>query len=664
NPTYVFVNTDTWYNVKLIVTNSLGCTSTVIKPVFVPSGLNVTFNFAETCFGDTTQFSPMLLPPLVDSIAFYTWNFGDPNTGILNQSNLRHPVHTFSKSGTYIVSMTATTPSLCTTTIYKQVEIVALPNPKFAYTGGDCNDMVEMQDQTSGSNLTRWTWNFGDGTSVTVNAPANPNVSHSYPNAGLYMTTLTVENQHGCISSVTDSVKRLPCITSDFAINDNTACQNRSMHFSDMSTCAGPIAGWMWDFGDGTTKSYTSPNAVVSHTYTSAGTYTVRLVVNTQLVGGIIAADTSARSLKVHAAPKAAFVWSDVCLTNTSEFKNTTNSNGVNLTGYTWNFGDHTSNSDTTSTTDPTYLYSEAGGYDVKMIACNTMGCTDTIVHTINVFASPVASFNWLSSCDGDPVKFIDESDTASAPLKSWNWYFHDDAGAVIGAATAENPSFDFSHAGLFYTELTVKDQNGCESKTGQQVAVNSSPVAAFVIKDNYDNTQGQVKLENGTLNGTNYLWDFGDGKTSYAESPVTAYDKAGSYTIKLITWNGQNCADTLEMNYELTFKGLYIPNAFSPDDPHEEVRLFKPVGMNLKQYHIEVFDRWGNVIWSSEKLDKNGSPVEGWDGTLNSVPVQSGVYMWRARAIFTDGTKWDGINVGDNTTLPQTDTGTLTLIR
>jgi PKD repeat protein len=319
---------------------------------------------------------------------------------------------------------------------------------------------------------------------------------------------------------------------------------------------------------------------------------------------------------------------------------------------------------DTSSALDPSYLYTEAGGYDVKMVAGNTMGCTDTIVHTVNVFDSPKAEFNWQSSCDGDPVQFVDKSDTASAPLKSWNWYFHDDAGAVIGAATSQNPAFDFANPGLFYTELSVTDKHGCENKTGKQVAVNSSPVAAFTIKDNYGDTQGQIQIQNGTINGSNYLWDFGDGKTSYAESPVTTYDKGGSYTIRLITWNGQNCADTAEIKYELTFKGLYIPNAFSPDDPQESVRLFKPVGMNLRDYHIEVLDRWGNVIWSSEKLDKNGTPVEGWDGTLNSVPVQSGVYMWRASATFTDGTKWDGVNVGDNTILPQTDTGTVTLIR
>ncbi|HPT01951.1 MAG TPA: PKD domain-containing protein [Bacteroidales bacterium] len=664
NPTYVFMNTNTYYDVKLIITNAEGCTDTIIKPVYVPSGLNMTFSFDETCFGDTTRFTPQLLPPVLDSIATYAWSFGDPNTGIYNQSNLRYPTHKFLKAGTYVVTLTVTTTSFCTATVNRQIEIIALPNPKFEYTGGDCNDVVEFQDKTSGNNLTQWIWEFGDGTSMTINAPSSPDVTHSYPNTGLYFATLTVTNAHGCVNAVTDSVKRLPCISSEFTINDTTACQNRSMHFTDMSTCAGPIAGWMWDFGDGTTQTYTSQQAVVSHTYATAGSYTVRLIVNTQLVGGIIAADTSTKPLKVFPAPKAEFIWNDICLGTTTEFKNTTRENGLKVNDYTWNFDDPTSIFDTASMISPTYLYSEAGGYNVRLVAGNTMGCTDTIVQTVNVFDSPKAAFDWLTSCDGDPVQFIDNTDTASAKISTWNWIFHDEAGAVIGASTKQNPSFDFTRAGLFSTELSVKDKHGCTGNTVNQIAINSSPVAAFTIKDNYEDTQGQIQLLNGTLNATNYLWDFGDGKTSFSESPVTTYDKGGSYTITLVTWNGQNCTDTLTMNYELTFKGLYIPNAFSPDDPHQEVRIFKPVGMNLKKYRIEVIDRWGNTLWTSDKLDKNGCPAEGWDGTLNSVPVQSGVYMWRASAIFIDGTKWDGVNVGDKTCLPQTDTGTVTLIR
>jgi gliding motility-associated-like protein len=111
-------------------------------------------------------------------------------------------------------------------------------------------------------------------------------------------------------------------------------------------------------------------------------------------------------------------------------------------------------------------------------------------------------------------------------------------------------------------------------------------------------------------------------------------------------------------------FKGLWVPNAFSPTNPNGAVKLFKPVGINLKSYVIEVFDTWGNLLWTSDKLDDNGSPAEGWNGTFNGNLVQQDVYLWKARAIFKDGSIWHGSDVGDNTNIPQKTSGTVTLIR
>jgi hypothetical protein len=124
------------------------------------------------------------------------------------------------------------------------------------------------------------------------------------------------------------------------------------------------------------------------------------------------------------------------------------------------------------------------------------------------------------------------------------------------------------------------------------------------------------------------------------------------------------NCSDTTTLDYTFLVKGLYIPNAFSPNNPHEEVTLFKPVGLNLKTYRIEVYDNWGNEIWSSTKLDDAGRPLEGWDGKYNGSYVQEGVYVWKASAVFTDGTIWNNQNIGTYEPMPQTVYGTVTLIR
>ena len=117
-------------------------------------------------------------------------------------------------------------------------------------------------------------------------------------------------------------------------------------------------------------------------------------------------------------------------------------------------------------------------------------------------------------------------------------------------------------------------------------------------------------------------------------------------------------------MEYDLMFKGLYVPNALNPGNIDPEVAVFRPKGVNLKSYYIEIFDRWGNPLWSSSKLDSKGSPEESWDGTLHGQVLKSDVYIWKISAQFNDGEVWDGKNAGNNENIPQMKAGTVTLIR
>ena len=94
------------------------------------------------------------------------------------------------------------------------------------------------------------------------------------------------------------------------------------------------------------------------------------------------------------------------------------------------------------------------------------------------------------------------------------------------------------------------------------------------------------------------------------------------------------------------------------------EVAVFKPKGTNLKSYFIQIYDRWGNLLWSSDKIDSKGSPAEAWDGKLHGEVLQQGVYLWKIFAQFNDDEVWDGTNWGNHENMPQKTAGTVTLIR
>jgi len=144
----------------------------------------------------------------------------------------------------------------------------------------------------------------------------------------------------------------------------------------------------------------------------------------------------------------------------------------------------------------------------------------------------------------------------------------------------------------------------------------------------------------------------------------VHQYDMDGNYTITLVSWNEYGCQDSAMFEYEFVFKSLYVPNAFAPASGNPNVTKFQPRGIGLKSYLIQVYDTWGNIIWESTRLDDDGRPVEGWDGTYKGKLLPQDVYMWRVKAMFRDGTVWEGESVGNMSGLSREAQGTVTLVR
>ncbi|MDR2963579.1 MAG: gliding motility-associated C-terminal domain-containing protein, partial [Bacteroidales bacterium] len=104
---------------------------------------------------------------------------------------------------------------------------------------------------------------------------------------------------------------------------------------------------------------------------------------------------------------------------------------------------------------------------------------------------------------------------------------------------------------------------------------------------------------------------------------------------------------------------GIYIPNAFSPHNASESVRIFKPIAFNLQQCKLWIYDKWGNLMYYSEEV-QNGTFAGEWDGTYNGESLPADVYMWKLEAQFLDGSTW----AGQKKTLGYTRFGNVTLIR
>ncbi|HTX87710.1 MAG TPA: PKD domain-containing protein, partial [Bacteroidales bacterium] len=661
DPTYVFSVTDTTYVVSLEVTDNYGCKDTIFDSVYVKPAFAFTFNNDTACYLNPTHFTPQDLTP-GDSLFYITWDFGDPASGSSNISHIYHAVHTFTHAGTFTVKMTATDWDNCKDSVYKVVVVRGLPIAQFAASTQPCDTIVYFTDLSSagGGTILKWEWNFGDGTPpVVINAPGPGNTTHTYAVPGNYLVILTVTNANGCEDTVSQPVQQVSCLSASFS-KDQLSCARTEVMFADSSRPSGSISSWYWKWGDGTDTLYTTFAPTIHHTYANAGNYSVTLIIQA-MINSVAFADSSTQAVIVHPTPEAFFSNNLVCMHTATIFHDTSWTYGEPITVWNWNFGEPVSGSANVSTLkNPTHQYDTSGSYPVHLVVMNEFGCKDSLVKITRVYGIPKADFSNSPACSAHPIYFNDISKLADTLMSYWMWNFGD-KGSGQNISLQKDPTHQYLREGDYLVKLQVRDYNGCSDSCDSTIHVNPSPTAAFTLTDDLNGRPGKIQLNNQSLGATTFDWDFGNGQTSTEENPVVTYSEDGTYIIRLITDNQYSCTDTTYYKYEMLFKGLFIPNAFSPESPYEGVRLFKPVGVNLKEYHIQVWDNWGHLLWESDKLDLYGRPAEGWDGTYKGQPMPEGTYAWKVVAVFSDDTIWQG---SDNGKSEPSTIGTVTLIR
>ena len=213
---------------------------------------------------------------------------------------------------------------------------------------------------------------------------------------------------------------------SDFSATLTSGNMPLSVSFAD--TSSGSPNKWSWNFGDSTTSTIQNP----THTYTKAGTYSVKLTVSNSAGSNTI---TKNNYITVTAPPRpvAAFSGSptsgymplNVAFTDTS-------SQSPNK--WSWSFGD----GQTSTQQNPTHTYSKAGRYTVSLTASNAAGSNlvskSSYVSVVAPPRVPVAAFSGSSTSGRIPlsVSFTDRS-TNTPTL--WNWDFGDGT-----SSTAKNP--------------------------------------------------------------------------------------------------------------------------------------------------------------------------------------------------------------------------------
>ncbi len=292
----------------------------------------------------------------------------------------------------------------------------------------------------------------------------------------------------------------------------------------------GTVTAWSWTFGDGNTGS----GLTTSHSYNTAGTYTIALTVtdNSGSTG-----TTTVQITITDRPPIASFTPSPTSAPTLIpiSFDGTasTDPDGT-VTTWAWNFGD--GNSGTGSTT--THTYSTAGTYTVTLTVTDNSGSIGSTTVQITITdRPPIASFtpSTTSAPTGTSISF--DGTTSSDPdgtVTAWSWTFGDGSSGS-GSIT----SHTYNTPGTFTVTLVVTDNSGSTGTTTSQVTIDRPPIASFSQSATSAPTGTTISF-NGTASydpdGTvaTWSWAFGDGATGTGSTASHTYTTAGTLTVTL----------------------------------------------------------------------------------------------------------------------------------
>lgn len=329
------------------------------------------------------------------------------------------------------------------------------------------------------------------------------------------------------------------------------------------------------------------------------------------------------------------------CAPFTVDFINGTT--GANQYIYNFEPGQQPEIARTTRPETRSHTFTIPGTYTVTMLASNDCSTAPLQSVTITVDPQPTVAFkaDLTVGCKGLAVKFANNSKDAVSYL----WDFGDGE-----TSTEVSPTHVYKEVRDYTVKLTGYNALNCPTTTtlSDYIHIVGPPKADFAIAPAavISIPDYSFKFTNMSINGAQtYKWTFGDGDASTQRDPSHTYLDTGRFLVTLKAYNEQGCVDSTQKYVHIVgVPGyVYVPNSFMPGGNNVPLQKFIAVGTGIKSWKMSVFNKWGQVLWETTKLD-DGKPVEGWDGTFNNVAQPQGIYFWKIEVQLINGTEWKGV--------------------
>jgi len=577
-------------NYTVTITTAAGCISVGLVNASVVAVQSPTINAPSTaCVGDVLSIQGM-------GGNNYTW-FGPQNFYSTMQSPTIANIST-SNSGTYSLTLLN---GPCASTTTKSITVIPLPTPNAQSNRPVCERSAIQLLASAASGYT-WTGPGGftqQGQNVTI-------ASASFSNVGSY--TLSVRNMNFCIGKDTVFVNVLP--SPNPTISNTSACFGGMVH---LKALGGDSYSWA---GPSNFKGSGSDILLSVLSASQTGVYTVTLkgqngctTTSTLLLTGF---DFTLPVLTISGENK-------VCINS----KTRLSASGGN--SYEWR--------------GPSLFQSfqnsiELNAQDISVssiftvIAKTQANCAVSKTIAVQVFPLPNASLsaNKNNVCVPLCTTFQIVPSPDSAPILSGN--FTIDEKNYSGFPL----KYCFEKSGQFIVSAQFQDINNCINSSTLLINAYEKPRADFDFSPasplaGIDQVYFYNSSSGAQQNNWTWIFEGHDSLKLTDKNPVYVFQNTGNFPVVLHVSNIYGCSDTIIKSILVNDAfDIYVPNTFSPNGDGVN-DFFKPIGQGVIEYHMQIFNRWGQLIFETNDF------YNGWNGTFNGKTCKVDSYIWKINA-------------------------------